>query len=491
MPQLATKQPDAPKTGIRGKRRVAGINASLAVLIAFAVLVVSNIASSRLYMHQHFDNTVAGGLSADTQEILKNFQGEIRMTSIFESTHPYRRAARALLLEYAEASTLVPGLQITTRSIDANHDMVAVSEMMHKFNPEINSIIVEYGSEHRIVSEFDMTAPSEEPTWTGGSSPAGDASHFMGERACTAAIAQLLNPVDSTVYFLGGHGEYDVTSHHHITGASSIAQAMMANGLSVKPLYLAQTQRIPDDCDALVVAGPRTMLTQREVEQVSSYLSDGGKAIMLIDHAYAGGLASILENWGIKILPPRQDAAPRNYVSTTAYGEHPVTRRMNNIMTVFSLPCSFETASADPVSERADKPKITPLVMIPANGMMPSSSEGAQCTPIALACELGGVALTGRRHNTKLVVIGDSEFISNAMSQANLEGNTMLFLSSVEWLLDMRNQPVLYADAGTTLNPGIDPAAGWQYLVVVVALLIPSAILAAGLFLIMPLMRRM
>ena len=491
MPELATKQPDAPKTGIRGKRRGAGINAALAVLIAFAVLVVSNIASSRLYVHQHFDNTVAGGLSADTLEILKNFQGEIRMTSIFESTHPYRRAARTLLHEYAEASTLIPGLKITARSLDANHDVIAVSEVMHKFNPEINSIIVEYGHEHRVMSEFDLTAPLEEPVWTEGSAQTGDASRFMGERACTAAIAQILNPVQSSVYFLVGHGEYDIRDHHHITGASSIAQSLIANGLSVKSLDFGQTQRIPEDCDVLVIAGPRTMLTQREIEQVSSYLSDGGKAIILIDNTYAGGLASIPENWGIKIRPPHQYAMPRNYVSTTAYGEHPVTRRMNNIMTVFSLPCCFETTSADPASERADKPRITPLVMIPENRIMASSSEEGQCNPIALACELGGVALTGRSHNTKLVVMGDSEFISNAMSQANLEGNTILFLSSIEWLLDLRNKPILYANVGTTLNPGIDPIAGWRYLTVVLAFLIPFAILATGLFLIMPLMRKM
>lgn len=163
---------------------------------------------------------------------------------------------------------------------------------------------------------------------------------------------------------------------------------------------------------------------------------------------------------------------------------------MNNIMTVYAQPCHFTANSAAPMHERADKPQITPIVLLPAKRLMQPEKNSAEFYPIVLACELGGVALTGRSHNTRLVVFGDSEFVSNEMVNANVEGNIILFLSCIEWLLTQSDSPILYKEMGQTLNPGIDPVTGWFYLIGTLALFIPSALLASGVFIIMPLIRR-
>lgn len=494
MPASAQEQHNARKSEIRRNRRGAGINVAVAVLLAFAVLVVSNLSSSRLYFHQHFDPAVSGGLSLQTKELLQGCQGDIRMISLFEQSHPFNRPARMLLREYAEAAALVPELHIEARSLNANQDVVEVSDLMRKFPVELNSIIVQYGPEYRVITQYDLDAKpdADVKNWVEDSALTDFAARFSGERACTSAILQLLKPIKANAYFLTGHGEYDTSSHHHITGASSIAHALMLNGIAVRQLNLTQTPKIPEDCDVLVIAGPRTMLTDRETETVTAYLSGGGRILLLIDNIYAGGMAAMLESWGLQTVPPPGSAETiRAPVATMVYGDHQISQRLNNIMTVFAQPCYFETTSTDPALERADKPRISPLVMVPRNRLLPTAPGTLGFDSIAMACELGGMAITGRSHNSKLVVFGDSEFISNAMSQAKFEGNTTLFLSSVEWLIGFRNRIQPETPNNDTLNPGIAPDKGWRSLLIVLAFLIPSALLAAGLFIIMPALRKL
>ncbi|NLB68570.1 MAG: hypothetical protein GX804_02635, partial [Lentisphaerae bacterium] len=84
MASVASKNPDSEKFEIRKKRRGAGLNSTIAVMLAFAILLVSNILSSRLYFYQHFDNSVPGGLSPATLEVLNRCRGEVRITALFE-----------------------------------------------------------------------------------------------------------------------------------------------------------------------------------------------------------------------------------------------------------------------------------------------------------------------------------------------------------------------------------------------------------------------
>lgn len=471
---------------IKRRRHGARLNVYVAVLIAFAVLAVSNYCSSMLYAHWHFDNSVPGGLSSRTQEVLQRSQGEIRMTALFERSHPFRQAARTLLREYAEAAILVQGLTIKTTSLDVNHDIVETSEMMRRFPAaEVNSIIIESGSSSRIINEREMK-PLE-----GSGLKSSQEIVFAGESACTTAIMQLLHPVNSVVYFLEGHGEYDPENHHHITGASGLWHALTINGLTVKRLNLQQSPTIPENSDVLVIAGPRTMFSPKEVDTISSYLANGGKAMILVDDIYASGLTSVIENWGIKILPPADKVMANHYLSTTLYGDHPITKRLANTLTVFSNPCIIEPLTSGPVSERADKPKITPLVLVPQKKILENTPDANKNIALAVACELGGATLTGRRHNTKLVVCGDSEFASNAMTQSGFEGNTVFLLASFDWLLGHRNLPIGNGDSAEVLNAGIDVQNGWLMLGLRIAVAFPLAILLSGLLFFVPVFRRL
>ncbi|MGI5867952.1 MAG: Gldg family protein [Kiritimatiellia bacterium] len=481
--------PDAPPrtAEIRRRRRGAGVNVVVAVALAAAVFVVANYCASLLYAKWHFDYGVAGGLSRRTLAVLQSSQGEITMTALFEQSHPYGRAARKLLQEYAEAAELVHGLVIRTRAINVNHDVMEAAEVMRRHPAEANSILIEHGPEFRVIREPDMiarTAPDparpDEPR----------RQMFIGESACTAAIIDMLRPSDSMVYFVGGHGEYDPESHHHITGASAIAQELGRSGCAIRKLNLVQTPSIPQDCDALVVAGPRTLFSPAEVEAVSSYLDNGGKALVLLDDPYAGGLAAVLERWGLRVANPPGPTHLPVRISTSHVAEHPATRRLANVMVAFSNPCIIETLDSGPVAGRRDKPIVSPLVFIPPN----ESALGvfAANTPqpaIAAAAELGASARG--RESSKLLVCGDSDFISNAMTQRGFQGNTLFVLSAVEWLLGSRIGTLSESAANVALDPGVSPVGGWRTLAWRTAVALPLAILVFGCLVMAPIFRRL
>ena len=481
-----------PNSEIKRGRNKARLNVFCAVSLAFATLLVANYCASMLYAHWQFDPNSTGGLSPRTLEFLQGSQGEIRITSLFEKSNPFRRAAMNLVKEYVEAAALIPGLDIKATSLAVNHDISATTAMMRRFPMEANSIILECGQQYRIVTEHDMIYTDTDRQWVDEDRSGKRQRVFNGERACTTAMMKLLHPTASAVYFVAGHGEYDPESQHQVTGASAASHALTLNEIAVKTLNLQQNGTIPQDCAVLVIAGPRTRYGPREIEIISSYLAKGGKAMILIDDAYAGGLTTVLENWGIQVTSGGKSDLSQPHVSTTRYGDHPITARLKNTMTFFANPSRIDTTTSDPIGiERADKPKTTQLILLPSRGSVDDPDEKEGSMSIAVASEIGGATLTGRRHNTRLVVCGDSDFISNAMNPKGFAGNTIFFLSAIEWLIGRPGRTASDIDVGSLLHVGIDPESGWLNLGTVLALALPALILAFGLLVYIPITRRL
>lgn len=481
-----------PSSEIRRGRNRARLTVFGALSLAFATLVVANYCASLLYARWQFDADAKGGLSSRTLEFLQSSQGEIKITALFEKSHPFHRAARNLLQEYAESAALIPGLDVKTAALDVNHDLAATSEMMRRFPVELNSILVEYGQQYQVVNEYDMVNTEFDRHWVEQDSAKKKPERFNGESACTTAMMKLLHPVPSLVYFVEGHGEYDPDSHHQITGASATYHSLSINGIQVKKLNLEQSGSVPPDCDVLVIAGPRIMYGQHAIEIVSSYLARGGKAMILIDDLYASGLTTILENWGLQVTALAKHDLTKSHVSTALYGKHPITKRLDNIMTFFANPCRVETIRSDQLgAERADKPQTTRLVLIPTGSSLENQNDQESPVSIAAASEIGGATLIGQRHNTRLVVCGDSDFISNAMNQKGFDGNTAFMLSAMEWLIGRSGRPASEDDAVSILKAGIDPDSGWFTLGILLCAALPALVLAFGLLLYNPLTRRL
>ena len=476
---MSAARPSAPRE-IRFRRLGAGARAGIAALLAGGVLLAANALSARLYAHWTYRGAAA--LSPETLRLLQGTTGTFEIDALFEHDHPYRTAVRDLLREYEEAARTIPSLDIRVRSIDSNRDLPETVELLRRYPVPENSVVVVHGGSYRAMDEFELAAPAA----PGASAEDAGARRFDGDRAIASALLQLAHPVRSTVYFLSGHGEYDPDSVHPVNGASTIAHALRRNGYEVRTLRLSETRDVPPG--VLVVADPRTVIPPREIEALASSLSRGGRMLAMVDDANGRGLGPLLEAWGVRLSPPPvpAGASSREKVAASEYvSGHPVTDPLEGTLAVFSAPFGVAPAeAAPPAADRADKPVVTPLVLVPG---APGDSG---LRSVAVAAELGGADANGRRRQTRLVVFGDARFVANGLLDGGLAGNASLFLSAVNWLSG-GPRPLAPQGVDAAFAPGVDPSRGWLRLGTALVVLLPLAIFVFGILLWTPLARRL
>ena len=459
------------------------LNVFLYILFASILLFLTNLCASRIYVRYHYDSLVPNGLSKQSIDILRETKGELKIISIFERSHPFRKPARRLLKEYQEISKQFSQLNIETQIIDANLDITETAAILKKYDVEVNSIIITRGLEFRSISEAELSgfSPNTQKPNTNL------ASNFIGESVCTLAIHKLLHSNSSKIYFLSGHGEYNPTSADKHTGASNIAHLLELYDNDIELLQLGSENKIPNDCDILVIAGPTTIFSETEINAISTYLNNGGKALFLLGSYHANGLGPLLNLWNIQLSPP---ASGKSYgikpTTTTIYNQHEITEPLTNIATTFSAPCFLSPVSEMYLTtkELADKPQFFPLILTDPSTQQPESPK-----TIAAAVQLGKPDDLGKKQNTRIVVCGDDSIISNAMIGQGISGNKLFIFSAIEWLKGNDFTDKMIPAEATMLSSGI-PADGWSYLAIRLAVYLPLAILLIGLIIVSPILKR-
>ena len=132
---------------------------------------------------------------------------------------------------------------------------------------------------------------------------------------------------------------------------------------------MAETDGIPGDCDALIVAGPTTQVPDVEVEHISRFLDRNGRVMILIDPFVRSGLEMLLDGWGVRlatdVVIDRVSLTGGREFYVGRYGRHKITTSLKNVATIFSMPRSVEpqVSREVPDSERSDKPRVQILAL--------------------------------------------------------------------------------------------------------------------------------
>jgi ABC-type uncharacterized transport system involved in gliding motility auxiliary subunit len=293
----------------------------------------------------------------------------------------------------------------------------------------------------------------------------------VDEQTLTNALKKVIEGRAKKVYFLQGHGEHD-PNVGETAGYQKASEALKSDNFDVAALNLAQTGKIPEDANVIVIAGPRTDLLTAEVEQLKAYLGRGGKLLVMLDPPDKGtapqttNLIALANDWGIAV-------GNNLVVDASGLGQmlgtdasvpiampvpHPITDKFN-LMTAFPLARSVTPIDGGTAGKTAQKILETSpqswaeadVVGLYATGRPERNTDkGDQAGPVSIAAAVSAPVADPAakpedpapagdtpKPESRLVVIGDSDFASNRA--IDIQGNRDLFLNMSNWLAQQEN----------------------------------------------------
>jgi len=274
----------------------------------------------------------------------------------------------------------------------------------------------------------------------------------LNEQSLTNAILKLTRESRKTIGFITGHGERQLNVPGPL-GLSKAKDALETEGYTIKELSLVDSSALKG-LDALVIAGVTHDFLPAELEVIKAYLSQGGGILWALDPGSPKQIDDFLKNYGIlpldrMIIDPYSASVGANYYEPMAakYNPHPITDGFR-LAAFFPLCRPLKIAKLQPGASLIPVAVTGPGTWAvekkrrEENGRPQIFPKQDLRGPFVLLLAGSYPPASGKR-NTRLVVVGDSDFLSN--HYLNLMGNKDLFLNCVGWLTQQAN--------GITIRP--------------------------------------
>lgn len=405
-------------TKILGLRQTRyGTNTLVAILALLGILVLLNFIAKKENVRWDLTKSKRYTLSDQTKEVLKRVDKEVKVIAFYQAGNPEKEEVKNLLKEYQDKND-----KIKVEFVDPDKKPAQARQ---------------YGIERYGTIIFESDGKKEQAL-------------AATESDLTSSILKLSRAEKKKIYFLEGHSERDIENVAQ-DGISTIKSSLEKEGFEVSKLSLLTRPEIPQDTSVLVLAGPQKKLLDKEKEVIGKYLDDGGKLFVLLDPKSEVkddiGLSDLLKKWGIEwdrsvVIDPEQYFWTDVSAPVIANWEpHQITAKLSSAF----FPGVSEMAQA---SDAPADVTVTSLAQTSASSWLEKDTETKQVKfdeksdkkgPISVACvaqkekpqEEGKIDSPKK---TRLVAVGDSDFIQNGFSDAL--GNQDFFLNSTDFLAE-------------------------------------------------------
>lgn len=375
------------------------------------LVLAAALAGSLLTLYQRLDRTIELPLvgkgeqrfSARTRNILAETHGEISVTAFLSRKDARFRPLGHFLRALSRETEAVGGAHLGVRYVDPRWDLGA-AERLVRLGAHEDALVFERGRRHAILPLRDG----------------------FGERMCASAILRVaMPPMRQCVYWTKGHGESSFEAYG-TWGMSDIARDLSRDGYRNQTIDLARGTEIPADCALIIIAGAKSDFSRAEVGCLDAYLRKGGRLLLLVSSAEAGGVATVLSGWGMRPVASTFPAARTlsgTDVIVSDFADHPVSEPLNGSQLVLEKPVAFmRSAAAETGGTGADRIEFSAL-----------ASVGEQC--VAAVSERGvGAGQDLSIRPTRIIAVGDSTFVMNGQLAARANANRDFFLNCVAYL---------------------------------------------------------
>ncbi|MDL1956743.1 MAG: GldG family protein [Candidatus Desulfofervidus auxilii] len=392
-------------------RRVYYLQSLIFIFIFLGILIMANLFAQQYHLRFDLTKEKRYTLSPQTVNVLKNLKTKVKVIGFFSSGSE-REKAKDLLEQYRYHSR-----KFNYTFIDPDrHPLEAKKYNVTRYN----TIVVESGEKREQIYEIT-------------------------EEKLTNAIVRVTRPERKVIYFLKGHGEYDIDNRGKI-GYSRLKTALTDKGYIVKSLLLAKEAEIPKDAKLLVIAGPNKPLLSAEIKVIKDYIDRGGQVLFLLNPETGEELKDLLKEKGIIL----DDDMIVDKMSRLFGGDYliPVIIKYNKNHPVtkdFNLVCFLPLARS--IKIKKDLPKEikaeilawtsenawgeTDLKALKAGKALFDRKDIKGPVPVAVASWKEG------ENGFRIAVIGDADFLSNSYFQAS--GNGDFGLNLISWLTEEEN----------------------------------------------------
>jgi ABC-type uncharacterized transport system involved in gliding motility auxiliary subunit len=287
----------------------------------------------------------------------------------------------------------------------------------------------------------------------------------LSEEELTGALIRSLKSGERNVCFVGGSGEHSIDESGR-SGYSNAKEALEKSNYKVRTISLVAggapktdakitmgetsaggKAEVPSDCTVLVIAGPKYAYPQAAADAIQSFVSNGGRVLVMLDPPLKLGkedtqenatLDKILDSWGVtmdKDLVVDTSGVGQIFGLSevvplvTSYESQPIVRELKETATAFPLARSLAVksgGSAEKLFSTSDNSYATTNLSSPEIRIDPSKDKKG---PLVLGAA-GSVKSGGKEG--RFVAVGSSNWLGNNILRFN--GNRDLFLNMMNWL---------------------------------------------------------
>lgn len=415
------------------RQGLSGLNLAVTLVLLAMLFIFINFISSRRYFRADLTRAKVTALSDKTKQVVGQLQEPLTVIVFYQPNHRLYQLVSDLLDEYEELSP-----KVKVEYVDPDQDIAKAQQLAKQFQIDrTNLVVFESGGRHKYLSDTEL-AEYDYTAMQSGGAPAVQA--FTGEEAFTSAILAVTQRVQPVLWMSTGHGEKSLEDAQP-PGLADFKRFLERENMRVEAKPLLEQPEVPAEVRAVLIAGPTKKFLEQETALLQAYLDKGGRVLALLDPLTETGLEDLLATWGVSVGrdivvdPARQlpfVSAANLFVTT--YTQHAIVEKMQTFMTLFPL-----ARSVQPAKDLDQSLNVTSLALTSAQGWGETTTtseefqfnEGADAKgPVSIA-----VAVEKRTQPpTRLVVVGDSDFVSN--SQLSQVGNLDLALGALHWLTD-------------------------------------------------------
>ena len=406
------------KTSFLNKRSIeAGTNTILSTCALLIILGLINFLAVRYSVRLDLTENKLFTLSPQTQTIVQNLPKPLKVLVFAPQSKP---EIEPLLENYRSYSD-----NFQYEFVDPDVRI----ELREKFDVQSKGdIYLEYDNKKQLVQTINDNF-----------------SNSLSEVQLTNAIERILRDHTPLVYFTQGHGEAQLEEGSE-NSLSIAVKNLSDKGYKVEPINLATSGKIPNEPDVIVVPGPIRQLFPQEVKMLQTYLNNGGSLLLMLIPNTNPELTPLLQDYGIKLddrfiidasgagsILGFGPAAPL----ITTYGDHPITDRLGNGISIFPESRPITTTPIKGVT-------AAPLIITDAETWAEKNITTAEIAfneqedikgplNIGFAFTKSKPTSTGNQSSeSRLVIFGSSTFIINGWFEQQLNGD--IFLNAVNWL---------------------------------------------------------